>query len=307
MATAEEILATMSDEDVYENNVLVIDNDLRTINIPADVKVLGVESDDDVHRLHFRMPKMCGEFDLSGFLLRINYMNANNEPDVYIVVDNKVVDDHIEFSWLVGRTAAKYRGDVKFIVCAKLVAVDGVIEKEFNTTTAKLPVLEGLETSEAVVQLHPDIIEAILLRLSKLETSGGVSDEQIANVVNAYLAEHPVQAGATAEQAAQIQKNKEDIETLKQTGTGQPGEDGEDGEDGGFYVPSVDTNGNLTWTASKAGMPSVPGANIKGKDGADGEDGHTPIKGTDYWTAEDKAGIVSDVLAALPNASGVNF
>lgn len=44
-----------------------------------------------------------------------------------------------------------------------------------------------------------------------------------------------------------------------------------------------------------------------GKDGANGADGYTPQRGTDYWTAEDQAQIVSDVLAALPNASGVSF
>jgi hypothetical protein len=37
-----------------------------------------------------------------------------------------------------------------------------------------------------------------------------------------------------------------------------------------------------------------------GKDGKDGKDGETPSKGTDYWTPEDKAAMVSDVLAALP-------
>lgn len=44
-----------------------------------------------------------------------------------------------------------------------------------------------------------------------------------------------------------------------------------------------------------------------GDPGAPGAPGYTPVKGTDYWTQEDKAGIVSDVLAALPNASGVSF
>lgn len=42
-------------------------------------------------------------------------------------------------------------------------------------------------------------------------------------------------------------------------------------------------------------------------DGAPGAKGDTPEKGVDYWTATDKQEIVSDVLAALPNASGVNF
>lgn len=39
------------------------------------------------------------------------------------------------------------------------------------------------------------------------------------------------------------------------------------GEDGGYYAPSVDSGGNLTWTASKSGMPQVSGANIKGPKG----------------------------------------
>ena len=38
-------------------------------------------------------------------------------------------------------------------------------------------------------------------------------------------------------------------------------------EDGGYYAPSVDDDGNLTWTASKTGMPAVDGANIKGPQG----------------------------------------
>ena len=41
------------------------------------------------------------------------------------------------------------------------------------------------------------------------------------------------------------------------------------------------------------GDPGEPGQD--GAPGRDGQDGHTPVKGTDYWTAEDKAEIVSDV------------
>lgn len=36
----------------------------------------------------------------------------------------------------------------------------------------------------------------------------------------------------------------------------------------------------------------------------DGKDGYTPTKGVDYFTAADKAGLVNDVLAALPVYSG---
>ena len=73
--------------------------------------------------------------------------------------------------------------------------------------------------------------------------------------------------------------------------------------DGGYYAPTVDADGNLSWTASQTGMPAVSGTNIKGpkgdtgQTGADGANGYTPVKGTDYWTETDKAEIESELKA----------
>ena len=152
------------------DKTLVIDSDLRTINIPSSITNIGVESDDDVTRLYFRMPRYYNDTDLSKFVTRINYHNAKSESDVYEATDATVEGDYICFSWLVGRFAVMYKGTVKFIVCLKKFHSDGTVDKEFNTTTAFLPVLEGLETEEAVVEAYPDAIaaaayEAILLGL----------------------------------------------------------------------------------------------------------------------------------------------
>lgn len=54
---------------------------------------------------------------------------------------------------------------------------------------------------------------------------------------------------------------------------GPAGADGQPGEDGGYYTPSVDASGNLSWAASKADMPAVSGTNIRGPQGPAGEDG----------------------------------
>lgn len=51
------------------------------------------------------------------------------------------------------------------------------------------------------------------------------------------------------------------------------GTPGPAGEDGGYYEPSVDASGNLSWTASKTGMPAVEGANIRGPQGPAGAQG----------------------------------
>lgn len=57
------------------------------------------------------------------------------------------------------------------------------------------------------------------------------------------------------------------------------GTPGPAGADGGYYTPSVDGSGNLTWTASKTGMPAVEGANIRGPQGAAGAQGEQGPQG----------------------------
>ena len=157
MATADELLSTLDTD-----KTLIIDKDLRIITIPSSVKNLGVESDDDVLRLKFSMPRMYGDVDLSDFSIYINYMNAKNTGDVYVVDDKTIADDTITFSWLVGRVALAYKGSVRFIVCMKKHDDDSNVIQEYNTTIASLPVLEGLETGETVIQQNPDIIEMLL-------------------------------------------------------------------------------------------------------------------------------------------------
>ena len=44
----------------------------------------------------------------------------------------------------------------------------------------------------------------------------------------------------------------------------------------------------------------------KGDPGADGKDGYTPVKGTDYYTEEEKQEMVASVLAAIPQAVSVH-
>ena len=71
-------------------------------------------------------------------------------------------------------------------------------------------------------------------------------------------------------------------------GTGGGGS-GAPGEDGGYYAPNVSPDGELTWTASKPDMPSIPAANIKGPAGADGKDGVPGAEGPQGEPGQDGA------------------
>jgi len=62
-------------------------------------------------------------------------------------------------------------------------------------------------------------------------------------------------------------------------GTGGSGGSGADGEDGGYYQPTVSADGDLSWGASKAGMPAVATVNIRGPEGKQGVQGETGPEG----------------------------
>jgi len=174
MATAEELLLGATNTTTFANdsgevdNTLYIDFDSRDIKIPKTILQLGVESDDDVNKLTFSVPRLYLGTDLSTFNIYINYMNAKKEGDLFKVLPEKVTtdeNDNLIFDWIVGRQAVAYKGTAIFNVCMKKVSDtetdeegNPVVVQEFNTTIAKLPVLEGLETGEAVVQEYADIL-----------------------------------------------------------------------------------------------------------------------------------------------------
>jgi hypothetical protein len=103
------------------------------------------------------------------------------------------------------------------------------------------------------------------------------------------------------------------------------------GKPGTTFNPSVSEAGVISWT-NDGGLENPPPVNIKGPKGEtgakgdvgatgpagpvgsqgpqgpqgetgapgkDGSDGHTPVKGTDYWTASDKQEIIDDIHPAF--------
>lgn len=153
MPTAYELLSTEECDDI-----LFVDLDSRRIIIPKNISVLGVESDDETRVLHFQIPRYYCEIDLSEFDIRVIYRNAINEGDLYLVIDPVIEDDLIKFDWTVGRHAFAKAGDVKFSISLRDV-FEGIVRREFNTTFATLPVLNGLEPDESLLNAVYDYIE----------------------------------------------------------------------------------------------------------------------------------------------------
>lgn len=183
--TLEEALEASVIEPV--NDIFEIDPETRVITVPASEKLFGVANDGNSERKHFRCPKIVGDnIDLSTMHLYINYQNANGQKYPYLVEDIRTDGDYITFSWLIGPDVVAYKGQIKFIVCAK--KGDGTIP-EWNTTLAEGTVLEGLEATDEVVARNPDIIEQILARL---DSATEIPQEKVSSAVEEYMAKNPI-------------------------------------------------------------------------------------------------------------------
>lgn len=86
---------------------------------------------------------------------------------------------------------------------------------------------------------------------------------------------------------------------------GDKGDRGEKGETGSQGEQGIQGIQGVQGEKGDKGDKGDQGAT--GEKGDAGAAGHTPVKGTDYWTAADKTEIVNSVLAALPVWEGGSY
>lgn len=208
--TVEEALAASVVEPV--NDIFEIDPETRVITVPASEKLFGVANDGNSERKHFRCPKIVGDnIDLSTMHLYINYQNANGQKYPYLVEDIRTDGDYITFSWLIGPDVVAYKGQIKFIVCAK--KGDGTIP-EWNTTIAEGTVLEGLEATDEVVARNPDIIEQILTRLDNVTE---IPQEKVTEAVSTYMEANPINVPKNLSDLKEDSEHRTVTDTEKQS------------------------------------------------------------------------------------------
>lgn len=100
-------------------------------------------------------------------------------------------------------------------------------------------------------------------------------------------------------------------ETGPQGPQGEKGETGEQGPQGVQGIQGIQGETGPKGDTGETGPEGPQGPQgdkgDKGDTGETGPAGYTPVKGTDYWTADDRSSMVSDVLAALPTWNGGSY
>ena len=180
MPTTEELLAQLEAEAQSETPVCVIDPETRTITVPPEYQLLGVENDKRVERIYFRCPKIVGDNqDLSqDYQLFMNYQNANGDPDAYHIDDMEVDGDNITFSWLLEENVTKYHGDIQFAFGAIIPGdeAEDPDKNRWNTTiNTDCICLIGLKSTQMVAESNPDALAQIWAAIDELKAGGGGS------------------------------------------------------------------------------------------------------------------------------------
>ena len=161
----ESLFAGVGETSYYEDLQFIVDEDLRTIAIPQRGKVAGVRSDKDVNRVAISINRYYDGTDLSEFSVKINYVNANGQPNYFRVTDRKIDTDSLVLIWLLSSDVTAYKGNVVFAI-QFYKADEGTITQEFNTTIATMVVLDGLQVEDYITP--PD--KVLLIEQLKQET-----------------------------------------------------------------------------------------------------------------------------------------
>lgn len=175
---ADNIMDALNQAYENETDVCIINPDTRTIDVPSKWRFLGVTSDEKSKRVPFKCPRYVDDIDLMDYSLYINYENADGTKDAHHITDVTLDGDFITFTWLLSRQVTAYKGDVHYILCAKIVE-DTEIINEWNTVPAVGTVSEGLEATSQIVDRDEDVIEQILIEIGNIPKSIHLTASQI--------------------------------------------------------------------------------------------------------------------------------
>lgn len=171
MSQAEDLLNSLTTDGEAEEHI-IIGND-RFITIPQSLKKIAVQYDNNVRTVTFDCPRYSDGRDLSTMTILVNYMRPDGKIGQY-PADNVTIDELdntvIHFDWEIREHVTRVDGTLSFLVCAKKTNSDGTNENHWNSELNQdMTISKGLNCGESIVEVYPDLIAQILIRLDAVE------------------------------------------------------------------------------------------------------------------------------------------
>ena len=189
--TAEELLNSLTEEqiaaytaDPANEEHIVVGAD-RFITVPPSLKRIAVQFDHDIETVTFDCPRYWDGHDMSKMAIYINYMRQDSARGSYAAT-NVTVDETDEtmmhFDWTISGNVTEVKGVLSFLICVKKT-VNGESVNHWNSElNREMTVSEGLECSESIFELYPDLITQLLLKMDELGKLLVISDDGNGNV-----------------------------------------------------------------------------------------------------------------------------
>ena len=173
MSQAEKLLASLYEDGASEYIVnkegephIVVGAD-RYITVPEELKRIGVEKDHNIETVIFDCPRYWDGRDLSLMKVYVNYMCANKAVGSYpakLVWVDDTDDSIMHFEWEITDNVTQAAGPISFLVCTKYTNEAGKLVNHWNSEiNDDMYVSKGLEATETVLNLQPDILTHVLL------------------------------------------------------------------------------------------------------------------------------------------------
>lgn len=190
MSLAEELLKNISVQPDPEGHIIIGGD--RFITVPSNLKRLGVQYDHNMETVTFDCPRYWDQRDMSKMAVYINYMRADGYGDRYPVDNVQVDGDIMHFDWTISRNVTEVAGAISFLVCVMKTDGEGNEERHWNTELCQACYISpGMETEETAVDLYPDEVTQLLLRMASVERINVQAEEMralYANTVNMAVA-----------------------------------------------------------------------------------------------------------------------
>lgn len=168
MATADELLRGSIAQPDPEGHIVVGGD--RFITVPSNLKRLGVQYDHNMETVVFDCPRYWDNRDMSKMAVYINYALSDGYMDRYPADNVRADGDIMHFEWTISRNVTQVTGEVSFLVCVMDTDSEGNEARHWNSELCQACYISpGMETEESPVDMYPDLITQLLLRMNSVE------------------------------------------------------------------------------------------------------------------------------------------
>ena len=323
----------------YDFNVCVTDHRIVPMRNPVTV----AENDHNSDVLKIRLPRQIGLLDvLAASHILISWQSEEASGVVEIDTDYVTFEgeDRLILLWSPDNSITNYNGIITFDLTIRTVGNENVITQNWSATGG---ILLCLATIDAESKLYEDMISKYDEVLTAM-TKGPIIrdnywwtynwDKKMYQNTGVAASGNPGPQGEKGEkgekgapgetgpagetgpqgEAGPIGPQGPKGDPGEQGPQGIQGEKGETGEQGPKGDPGATGPAGPTGPegpqgpAGEAGPAGATGSQGEtGPQGPAGQDGKTPIRGEDYWTAEDQTAIISEILTHFIDAENKSY